>query len=272
MDTSPPQAPRQQPAALANRAAKASWVCAVAIVILVMFGSRAAAQFIVERVALLLMVVGLFLGIIALFGIRKGGARDVLTPALAGIACNGLLLFIFASNFFAARATARASMTAAAQFPPTVRASSDGNARGSYKSESISFDYAGAYELKKNKETGQILLQHADSGVVVSCSAEPAGVVAALKNVASEMQQALRKQANTGFAQTDVEKVNGAIRSGGVIRMEYDKPRLGRFHADVYILSAGTNYISVVHIYRDKMKTNAGRLFATVLHSLKDGG
>jgi hypothetical protein len=272
MDTSPPQSPPQQSTALANQAAKASWVCAVAIFILVTFGSRTAAQLIVERVALLLMAVGLLLGIIALFGIRKHGARGILVPALVGIATNGVLLFIFATNFFAARARARANMSAAAQFLPTVPASSHGNARGNYKSESLSFDYDGAYELKKNNETGQILLQNPDSSVVVSCLAEPVEMVATLKSQASAMQQALRDQSNTGFAQTDVESINGAIRSGSLMRIEYDKPALGRFHADVYILSARTNYISVVHIYPDKMKTNAGRLFATVLQSLKDGG
>ncbi len=218
------------------------------------------------------MVVGLFLGGIALFGIRKHGARGVLAPALAGIAGNGILLFIFVTNFFAARVTARANMPAVAGFRPTVRAPSKENARGSYKSENISFDYAGAYELKKNNTTGQILLQNADSSVLVGCLAEPANVVEALKSQASGLQQALRKQSNTRFAQTDVETINGAIRSGSLIRIEYDKPALGRFHADVYILSATTNYISVVHIYPDRMKANAGRLFATVLHSLKDGG
>jgi len=217
------------------------------------------------------MVVGLFLGIIALFGIRKHGARGVLAPALVGIATNGVLLFIFATNFFAARAKARANMGAVPQFLSTVPASGHGNARRIYKSESISFDYDGAYELKKNNKTGQILLQNPDSSVVVSCFAEPVDVAATLKIQASAMQQAFRKGSNTGFAQTDVEKINGALRSGSLIRIEYDKPALGRFHADVYILSAWTNYISVVHIYPDKMKTNAGRLFATALQSLKDG-
>jgi len=54
------------------------------------------------------MVVGLALGVIALFGTRKHGIRGILAPALAGIIINGLLMFIFATNFFAARAKAKA--------------------------------------------------------------------------------------------------------------------------------------------------------------------
>jgi hypothetical protein len=46
------------------------------------------------------------LGIAALFGIRKHGRKGILAPALAGLVLNGLLLFIFITNFVAARAAA----------------------------------------------------------------------------------------------------------------------------------------------------------------------
>jgi hypothetical protein len=272
MNTSSPQSRPQQATAFVHQAAKASWVCSAIIFVLVMFGSRTDARLIVERVALLLMVVGLLLGIIALFGIRKHGARGILSPALAGIAANGLLLFIFATNFFAARAKALGNMNTGANFLPVAPVSKHGSARGSYKSESLAFDYDGAYVVKKNNETGQVILQHPDSGVVIGSFAEPVDVVTTLKSQVSAMQQALRNQSNSGFAQTDVEQINGAIRSGSRMGLEYDKPALGRFHADVYILSDRTNYISVVHIYPDNKKTNAGKLFTKVLQSLKDGG
>jgi hypothetical protein len=60
----------------------------------------------VEYVALLLMVVGLLLGILALFGIRKHGVSGILGPAVVGILINGSLIFIFVTNFMAARARA----------------------------------------------------------------------------------------------------------------------------------------------------------------------
>jgi acyl carrier protein len=59
------------------------------------------------------MVAGLVLGVIALSGIRKYGAKGILAPAVVGIGINGLLLFIFVTNFVAARAKAQRG-----QMPP----------------------------------------------------------------------------------------------------------------------------------------------------------
>ena len=61
-----------------------------------------------DLVALLLIVVGLAFGIIALFGIPRHGMKGILVSAIAGITMNGLLLFIFVTNFMAARARAMA--------------------------------------------------------------------------------------------------------------------------------------------------------------------
>ena len=58
------------------------------------------------------LIIGLVLGVVALFGIRKHGTKGILAPALVGILINGLLLFIFVSNFVAAQArTQRADTT-----------------------------------------------------------------------------------------------------------------------------------------------------------------
>ena len=103
-----PSTPPPQTSTFAHQAAKASWFSAVIIFLLLSFGSRIGGRLFVELGALLLMVVGLALGVIALFGTRKHGIRGILAPALAGIIINGLLMFIFATNFFAARAKAKA--------------------------------------------------------------------------------------------------------------------------------------------------------------------
>jgi hypothetical protein len=50
--------------------------------------------------------------VIALAGIPKYGVSGILAPALVGIVCNGLLIFIFVTNFLAGRAEARRSVDA----------------------------------------------------------------------------------------------------------------------------------------------------------------
>jgi hypothetical protein len=82
--------------------ATASWVCAVVIFILVMIGCSIGQRLAVEGICLLLTAFGLSLGIKALFEIRTPGAGGILAPGLAGIAGNGILLFILATNLYAA--------------------------------------------------------------------------------------------------------------------------------------------------------------------------
>lgn len=95
-----------QPHSVAHRAAKASWVCTVIILVLVIVGAHLGLQLIVEPIAFLLMVAGVLLGITALFGLRRHGPKDILGPALAGVLMNGALIFIFVTNFVAARSKA----------------------------------------------------------------------------------------------------------------------------------------------------------------------
>lgn len=97
--------PAPQTTSLSHQAAKLSWVCPI-LVIVVLCG-RVAAPLISELVALLLMVVGFVSGVIALFGMHTHGKRGILAPAIVGIVINALLLFIFVTNFFAARARAQ---------------------------------------------------------------------------------------------------------------------------------------------------------------------
>src|SRR6266540_1637911 len=108
-DSSPPPvttAP-QQVKAFPHQAAKASWASAALVFILVAFGRRTGATVVIELIALALMLVGLALGVISLFGIRRHGTKHILAPALVGILINGLLLSIFVTNFLAARARAQ---------------------------------------------------------------------------------------------------------------------------------------------------------------------
>jgi len=79
----------------------------VLVFALIAFGGRSGAKLVIEFIALAFMVVGLILGVIALFGIRKHGTKQILAPALVGIIIHGLLLSIFITNFLAARAAAQ---------------------------------------------------------------------------------------------------------------------------------------------------------------------
>jgi hypothetical protein len=105
LSNQPEKIPSQiPPTPFAFQAAKGSWASSVIVFFLLVLSSTGA-KVILELIALLLILAGLSLGIIALFGIRKHGAKGILAPALVGIIINGLLFFIFATNFLAARAS-----------------------------------------------------------------------------------------------------------------------------------------------------------------------
>ena len=91
--------------------------CALILVLVLAFGRRVAPAVMLDLIALLLIVVGFLFGIIALFGIPRYGAKGILGPAILGIIINGVLLFIFFTNFFAARARAQRSDSGT---PPAV--------------------------------------------------------------------------------------------------------------------------------------------------------
>lgn len=72
-----------------------------------MLSRQIGARAIIELLSLLLIVAGFLFGVIALFGIRTHGKSGILAPAIVGIIINGLLLFIFVTNFLAARSRAQ---------------------------------------------------------------------------------------------------------------------------------------------------------------------
>jgi hypothetical protein len=90
-----------------HQAAKLSWVCPILVFVLLMFSRQIGARVIIELVSLLLIVLGFVFGVIALFGIRTHRKSGILAPAIVGMIINGLLLFIFVTNFLAARARAQ---------------------------------------------------------------------------------------------------------------------------------------------------------------------
>ena len=85
------------------QAAKGSWIICVVVLLLNSFGKRMVGlEVVLDLVAFAGIVVGLTLGVVALFGIRKYGTKGILANALVGIVLNGLFLLIFVTNFLAA--------------------------------------------------------------------------------------------------------------------------------------------------------------------------
>ena len=102
MDAStPPKTP-----SFAHQAAKLSWLCPVMMLLVMGFVRQASARVVIDFVALGMILVGLVFAIVALFGIRTHGTKGILVPAIGGLIINSLLLFIFVTNFFTARAKA----------------------------------------------------------------------------------------------------------------------------------------------------------------------
>jgi hypothetical protein len=93
----------QKTNAFAHQAAKGSWIICVVVLLLNGFGKRMVGLGVVlDLIALLGIVAGLVLGVVALFGIRKYGTKGILANALVGIVISGLFLLIFVTNFLAA--------------------------------------------------------------------------------------------------------------------------------------------------------------------------
>lgn len=108
MGASPPDSPSVVP--LPQTLAKASWVCPLIMIGMVTVSRTVPrAKTIVDMVALLLEVVGLVLGVVSLFGIRRFGRRKILAPALVGILLNGFFILVWVTNFVAAYERARAA-------------------------------------------------------------------------------------------------------------------------------------------------------------------
>jgi hypothetical protein len=101
-------APRTK--SFSHLAATLSWVCPIITIIvfvLLIFGRQVVARKMFAGIAssvLWLVVVGLILGIVALFGISKHGTKGILAPAIVGIIINGLLLSFVVTSVITSRA------------------------------------------------------------------------------------------------------------------------------------------------------------------------
>ena len=93
--------------AFAHKAAKGSPLSVAIVILLVVSGNLSGAVVPLELIALVFMIGGFLLGASALFGVRKHGAKGILTRAVRGVIIHGLLLFIFTTNFIAARTKAK---------------------------------------------------------------------------------------------------------------------------------------------------------------------
>jgi hypothetical protein len=83
--------------------ARASWVTFLAVVV---GNGVLAAKFpiVTDLLALAGAVIGVTLGAMALSRMGREGRKGILGPAVAGVLLNGLLLFIWVTNFLAYRA------------------------------------------------------------------------------------------------------------------------------------------------------------------------
>jgi hypothetical protein len=96
-----PQAVVATESTFPRHAARASWLAAL----LAAIGSnfvRPHSPLAADALSLLLIVVGLGLSLIALFGIGRAGKKGVLVPATIGLLLNLGLITVFVSNFMGA--------------------------------------------------------------------------------------------------------------------------------------------------------------------------
>jgi hypothetical protein len=100
----------------AKQAAKASWVAPLVAIVLgiaaraIIEGNRdmdvetvRSIFVIVGAIAILIAALGLVLGLVALFGISKHGARGILIPSVIGILLSSAYLYLVVSTFLTVR-------------------------------------------------------------------------------------------------------------------------------------------------------------------------
>jgi uncharacterized protein (TIGR03067 family) len=89
-----------------QKAARSAWVLFILAIILIVLSQKVPSVLVpIEIAVLIVTVAGLVCGVAGLLGIRRFGTRRILWPALVGIVLNGILVFIFVTNFIAARRT-----------------------------------------------------------------------------------------------------------------------------------------------------------------------
>jgi uncharacterized protein (TIGR03067 family) len=112
------QAPAMNPS---QKVARSSWMLFILAIILTVL-SRQIPRAVVpcEIAVFVVLVAGVVCAVVGLSGIRRHGTQRVLWPSLVGVVLNGLVLFIFATNFAAARAAAKSQPQRVAQTPAHI--------------------------------------------------------------------------------------------------------------------------------------------------------
>src|SRR6266496_3181139 len=103
--------PATQDSEYSRGLAKGSWMSALMAILLLALGQLPVAQVSTEFDAPPFIVVGLIVGVAALFGVSNYGTKGILAPAVVGIAIDCLLLSNLVINFIAARAKAQRAET-----------------------------------------------------------------------------------------------------------------------------------------------------------------
>jgi hypothetical protein len=222
MDTPP------ENTAFAHQAAKLSWVCPIIVFLLNTFGGQVGARVIIELTALLLIIVGLVFGIIALLNIAEHGSKGILAPASVGILINTLFLFIFVTNFTAARAKAKGH--ADIETSPAAGNGRTNHTMNTFNKDGVQFLYNDQWKVtdhsneperasdgSKSHLSRSIAIESPDKVAGIWLSFSPAVTNPSLEEYAKGLILA-----STGATNAAMERITGKI--GGL-----DQPGL-RFH------------------------------------------
>jgi hypothetical protein len=207
MNTPPPLPPEPDRKSIFQQAATACLV-APGIAIFVNFAwhitkgaspPQRSVVLIIGTLAFLLFVSGFTLAIAALLGIRRHGKRNLLSRGVAGLIINGLLLFIFVTNFTTARNRAIANKQARGQVESATSALVEEGIR-SLEADGTIKDPAGQMEKYRK--------QLAAAGQ--NATGEDKLVMEAMHSFAAKFQLATQKYEKSAKALGEIEPVNFA--------------------------------------------------------------
>ena len=240
----------------------------VIVFILFIFGKGIVPKVVLELSVLALILLGLILGVIALLGIKKHGTQKLLLPSLIGMTANGLLLFIFITNFLTARSKVinqNIHFTGSPDGKTWVAA-----AMKSFENDSFNFQFEERYQLKESQETSQIFLQHPYSNVVITDHREKLNADESLKKFVAAVRADFERQNYTDISQGNLEKITLNKFSGFKIRLEYTRPANFRVVAELYMISSEKDSYSLMHYYPKNQNIIAIGLFNPVLNSFAE--
>lgn len=268
-----PGSPPKQEKAFVFQAARGCWASSIIVFFLLLFGKQTAPPVIIELAALVFILCGLGLGVAALFGIPKHGSPKILKPALVGMTINGFLLFIFITNFFAARNKALSQRSGHQGVKPIEeRDKITATSQKEFKNGKISFQYDGQYQIKTIGEKGQIMLQCPDSYVVITDHGQKLDVADALGKLAGAIKADFQQHNYEDISEGEFENIETANFSGSKVKLEYTRPENLRVVAEIYMVSTKNNSYSFLHYYPQTQGAVAVLLFQTILNSFSEVG